>query len=177
MCCLSAVAASSASSCSGRCDVTTVACATGGAHGPLGRRSGFRYGRCCCYSCYRRCPCLSLVGLWICWRVGGTRDVPVEALFPEGLGCLRLASSGWSGSWGLTPLAARHTAISRTGRCSGDFPVVPRLARRHPGRRDLGPGRRGRRPVGTALPGTVPRPAGHGALVECRGARAADLGW
>ena len=28
--------------------------------------------------------CLSLVGPRICWRVGGTRDIPVEALFPQG---------------------------------------------------------------------------------------------
>ena len=40
--------------------------------------------------------CLSLVGRRICWRVGGTRDSSVEALFPQGGGCLELASSGWS---------------------------------------------------------------------------------
>ena len=28
--------------------------------------------------------CLSLVGPRICWPVGGTRDIPVEALFPQG---------------------------------------------------------------------------------------------
>ena len=28
--------------------------------------------------------CLSLVGPRICWRVGGTGDIPVEALFPQG---------------------------------------------------------------------------------------------
>ena len=41
--------------------------------------------------------CLSLVGPRICWRVGGTRDIPVEALFPQGrerfeLGFLRLVA-------------------------------------------------------------------------------------
>ena len=45
--------------------------------------------------------CLSLVGPGICWRVGGTRDVPVEAFLPEGLGCFELASSGWSGVLGI----------------------------------------------------------------------------
>jgi hypothetical protein len=40
--------------------------------------------------------CLSLVGSRICWRVGGTRDVPVEALFPAGRERFELGSSGWS---------------------------------------------------------------------------------
>jgi hypothetical protein len=39
--------------------------------------------------------CLSLVGPRICWRVGGTRDVPVEVLFPEGRERFELGSSGW----------------------------------------------------------------------------------
>jgi hypothetical protein len=34
--------------------------------------------------------CLSLVGPRICWRVGGTRDISVEALFPAGLGYFEL---------------------------------------------------------------------------------------
>jgi hypothetical protein len=44
--------------------------------------------------------CLSL-GLCICWRVGGTRDVPVEALFPEGRKRFELVSSGWSRVLGI----------------------------------------------------------------------------
>jgi hypothetical protein len=40
--------------------------------------------------------CLSLVGLCICWWVGGTRDISVEALFPEGRDRFELGSSGWS---------------------------------------------------------------------------------
>jgi hypothetical protein len=40
--------------------------------------------------------CLSLIGLCISWRVGGTRDIPVEALFPQGRKRSELASSGWS---------------------------------------------------------------------------------
>ena len=39
---------------------------------------------------------LSLAGLCICWLVGGTGDIPVEALFPEGPEGFELRSSGWS---------------------------------------------------------------------------------
>ena len=39
--------------------------------------------------------CLSLVGPGICLRVGGKRDVAVEALFPEGAERFELGSSGW----------------------------------------------------------------------------------
>jgi hypothetical protein len=46
--------------------------------------------------------CLSLVGPRICQRVGGTRDMPVEVLFPEGRERLELASSsGWSRVLGI----------------------------------------------------------------------------
>ena len=46
--------------------------------------------------------CLSLVGSRICCRVGGTGDMPVEVLFPQGGGCLELASSsGWSRVLGI----------------------------------------------------------------------------
>ena len=45
--------------------------------------------------------CLSLVGPRICWRVGGTRDIPVEALFPEGRERFELGSSGWSRVLGI----------------------------------------------------------------------------
>jgi len=46
--------------------------------------------------------CLWLVGPCICWRVGGTRDIPVEALFPEGRERFELAScSGWSRVLGI----------------------------------------------------------------------------
>jgi hypothetical protein len=40
--------------------------------------------------------CMSLVGSRICWRVGGTRDMPVEVLFPQRGEGFELASSGWS---------------------------------------------------------------------------------
>ena len=45
--------------------------------------------------------CLSLVGPRICWRVGGTRDISVEALFPEGGERFELGSSGWSWVLGI----------------------------------------------------------------------------
>src|SRR5215211_9020476 len=45
--------------------------------------------------------CLSLVGLCICWRVGGTGDVPVETLFPEGRKRFELGSSGWARVLGI----------------------------------------------------------------------------
>jgi hypothetical protein len=45
--------------------------------------------------------CPSLVGPCICWRVGGTSDVPFEALFPQGGGGIELASSGWSRVLGI----------------------------------------------------------------------------
>ena len=45
--------------------------------------------------------CLSLVGPRSCWRVGGTRDIPVEALFPEGRERFELGSSGWARILGI----------------------------------------------------------------------------
>jgi hypothetical protein len=45
--------------------------------------------------------CLSIVGSRICWRVGGTRDVPVEVLFPEGRERFELGSSAWSRVLGI----------------------------------------------------------------------------
>jgi hypothetical protein len=37
-----------------------------------------------------------LVGPRICWRVGGTRDIPLKALFPQGRERFELGSAGWS---------------------------------------------------------------------------------
>jgi hypothetical protein len=39
---------------------------------------------------------LSFFGPSVCCRVGGTRDSPVEALFPQGRERFELGSSGWS---------------------------------------------------------------------------------
>jgi hypothetical protein len=44
---------------------------------------------------------MSLIGPRICWRVGGARDIPVEALFPEGWERFELGSSGWSRVLGI----------------------------------------------------------------------------
>jgi hypothetical protein len=46
--------------------------------------------------------CVWLVGPRICGRVGGTRDIPVEVLFPQGREGFELAcSSGWSWVLGI----------------------------------------------------------------------------
>jgi hypothetical protein len=44
---------------------------------------------------------LSLVGPCIRWRAGGTRNIPVEALFPEGREGFELGSSGWAQVLGI----------------------------------------------------------------------------
>jgi hypothetical protein len=44
---------------------------------------------------------LSLVDPRICWQVGGIRDIPVEALFPQGRERFELASSGWARILGI----------------------------------------------------------------------------
>ena len=48
--------------------------------------------------------CLSLVGPRICWRVGGTRHIPVEALFPQGRERFELGSSGGSQILGINAI-------------------------------------------------------------------------
>ena len=45
--------------------------------------------------------CLPLIGPRICRRVGGTRDKPVEALFPQSRERFELGSSGWSWILGI----------------------------------------------------------------------------
>jgi hypothetical protein len=46
--------------------------------------------------------CLSFLKPLVAWRIGGTGDMPVESLFPEGGGCIKLASSaGWSRILGI----------------------------------------------------------------------------
>ena len=45
--------------------------------------------------------CLSLVDPQICWLVDGTRDISVEALFPEGRERFELDSPGWSRVLGI----------------------------------------------------------------------------
>ena len=120
--------------------------------------------------------CLTLVGPHICWLGGGTRDIPVEALLPEGRERFEWGSSGWS-------RVLRIDAVG--GPPHGDFAnegcarVASRSSPgwRHLGRRDPGPGRRGLRQVEIALPDIGPTRDDHEVLPEYRKARAADLGW
>ena len=68
------------------------------------------------------------------------------------------------------PYCYRPARAARSGavRVFGGFPVVPRPAGHHFGRRDLEPDRRGRRPAGIALPGRSPRRDGYGAFWNAR---------
>ena len=74
---------------------------------------------------------LSLVGPRICWRVGGTRDISVEALFPQGRERFELGSSGWSRVLGIDAVGGpphRDFADKRgaqvASRCSPDWRAV-----------------------------------------------------
>ena len=75
--------------------------------------------------------CLSLVAPCICWRVGGTRDMPVEVLFPERRERFEVGSSGWSRVLGIDAVGgAPHCDFTKEGgarvtfRCSPDWLVV-----------------------------------------------------
>jgi hypothetical protein len=94
-------------------------CYRRGADGPLGRRSGFRYGRCRLLWLLRAVPRVCRSSAFasasgsVAWAICRSRR------------CFQRVGSvsSWvppvgRGSWGLMPLAARHTAISRT-RASG----------------------------------------------------------
>ena len=84
--------------------MTAEVCYRLGAGGLLGRRSGLGAG--VAFVAWTECgaSCLSLVGPRICLPVGGTREIPVEALFPQGRESFEVASSsGWSGVWELMP--------------------------------------------------------------------------
>ena len=99
--------------------LTLGVCYRRGADGPLGRRSGFRYGRCRLLWLLRAVPRVCRSSAFasasgsVAWAICRSRR------------CFQRAGSvsSWvppvgRGSWGLMPLAARHTAISRT-RASG----------------------------------------------------------
>jgi hypothetical protein len=95
--------------------LTLGVCYRRGADGPLGRRSGFRYGRC-----------------RLLWLLRAVPRVCRSSAFASASGSVsRAMSRSWRsferawgvsswpppvgrGSWGSMPLAARHTAISRT---------------------------------------------------------------
>ena len=75
--------------------------------------------------------CLSLVSPRIGWRVGGTSEMRVEAFFPKGGGCIKLASSsGWSRVLRIDPVGGPpHCDFANQG--SGKLP------HRSPDRRPL----------------------------------------
>jgi hypothetical protein len=119
--------------------------------------------------------CLSLVGLCICWWVGGTRDISVEALFPEGRDRFELGSSSWSLVLGIDAVGGPpHCDLTDEGGarvttrwcpdCLGipSAGVVLNLVCEVDDQLVI------------ALPGSRSRRDGHGAFVECPGARAAD---
>ena len=76
--------------------------------------------------------CLPLVGPRICWRVGGARDIPVQALFPQGRERFELASSsGWSRVLGIDFVGgppygdfANQGGGRMTSRCSPGWQAV-----------------------------------------------------
>src|SRR5512133_3067683 len=63
--------------------------------------------------------CLSLVGRRICCRVGGPRDILVEALFPEGRERFELGSSGWSRVLGIDAAGSPPHCDSTDKCCAG----------------------------------------------------------
>jgi hypothetical protein len=65
--------------------------------------------------------CLSFVGPRICWRVGGTRDLPIEVLFPKGRARFEVGSSGWSRVLGID-------AVGSTPHCDFANEVGARVA-------------------------------------------------
>jgi hypothetical protein len=119
--------------------------------------------------------CLWRVGPRICGRVGGTRDMPVEALFPQGRKHFELGSSGWSWILGIDAVGGPpHCDFANEGagvssRWCPDWLGVTLAGV------VFGSGRRGRRPAGIALSGRAPSPDGYGGFLECPGAKAADL--
>jgi hypothetical protein len=72
--------------------------------------------------------CLPLIGPRIGWRIGGARDIPVEALFPEGRERFELGSSGWSRVLGIDAVGgpphcdfADEGGARMASRCSPDW--------------------------------------------------------
>jgi hypothetical protein len=120
--------------------------------------------------------CLSFLKPLVAWRIGGTGDMPVESLFPEGGGCIKLASSaGWSRILGIDAVGG-SPYCDFANKCGGMTSCCS------PGRRAVTlaevildrVGEIGDK-LGSLLPGRPPRRDGHGAFLECPEARAADL--
>ena len=122
--------------------------------------------------------CLSLVGPRICWRVGGMRDIPVEALFPQGRERFELGSSGWSRVLGIDAVGGPpHCDFADEGgarvasRWSPDWLGVTLAGVVLDLVGEVGD------QLGSLCQIGPPDGMGYGALLECPGARAADLGW
>ena len=141
-----------------RRDVTTGVCYRPGADGPFGRRAAFlvralpvvvpRLGAV-------RAVCRSSALALLAGRWHGR--YPGRGAVSRGRERFELASSGWSRVLGVDAVGGPpHGDFADEGgarvasRCSPDWLVVTS------GRRGLGPGWRGRRPVGIALPGSPP---------------------
>ena len=71
--------------------------------------------------------CLSIVGPRICWRVGGTRDISVEALSPQGRESFELGStSGWSRVLGIDAVGSPpHCDLADEGGAQVGFRCSP----------------------------------------------------
>jgi hypothetical protein len=117
-----------------------------------------------------------LVGPSICWRIGGTRDIPVEALFPKRREHFELGSSGWSPVLGIDAVGAPpHCDFADEGgaqvasRWCPDWLCVTLAGVVLEPVGEVGD------KLGSLLPGSLPRRDRLGALVECPAARAADL--
>jgi hypothetical protein len=64
--------------------------------------------------------CLSLVASCIWWRIRGTRDIAVEALFPQGREGFELSSSGWSRVFGIDAIGGPpHCDFTNEGGARG----------------------------------------------------------
>ena len=104
--------------------------------------------------------------------------MPVEALFPEGRERFELASSsGWSRVLGIDAVGgpphcdfADEGCARVTSRCSPDWLGVTLAGVVLDLVGEVGD------QLGSLCQVVAPRRDGHAALVECRGARAADLG-
>jgi hypothetical protein len=113
-----------ATSPSERRNLTTGVCYRPGADGPPARTPSALLVPALPDVAWTECgaSCVWLVDPRICWQVGGTRDIPVEALFPQGGGCLELASSSLVAGLGNRCRWQRARPRSRVAsRCAPDW--------------------------------------------------------
>ena len=103
--------------------LTLGVCYRRGADGPLGRRSGFRYGRCRLLWLLRAVPrvCRSSAFASASGSVARAMSRSRRS-FQRAWGVSSWPPPVGRGSWGSMPLAARHTATSRTRAVLGWLP-------------------------------------------------------